>query len=200
MRDHLRRRPRLEELESMTLLSGVSAVMPAAAAAVTPITPMSHELNLTGSVHGNYHTREIPDAGKTYTFFGHGSVSPLGRTSMSGNVQLPGLIISPVIPGTTPPVMAPNAHGQVFLSDARGSLTLTLTAPSSDNSSTLPPFFKYTITNASGRFRGDTGSGYLVIDVTPKVTPTPTAGATLGQEHGSFTLSFIPPPPSTTTG
>ena len=83
-------------------------------------------------------------------------------------------------------------------------MTLTLLAPSSDNAQSLPPAFSYKITAASGAYMGDIGFGSVKITVTP-VSPTATSGAGAvivsgGQEHGSFTMSFIPATPVPVTG
>jgi hypothetical protein len=177
----------VEGLESVTLLSGISAT-----AAVT-MAAMSREIHLSGQVEGAYHAREIPDAGKFYTFSGHGPLSPLGQVNMTGNVDLPGLLISPI---TGTPPRTPEAFGQVVLSSPGGSLTLTLSAPSSDNASLLPDVFRYTVTSASGKFKGDTGSGTLKIMVTPSPAPANPV-ASLGTEHGTFTLVFVPTPSAT---
>jgi hypothetical protein len=178
----------VEGLESMTLLSG----MPAAVAVAMAVT--THEIHLSGTVTGTYHAREIPDAGKTYDFLGSGQVSPLGHVGMTGHVQLPGLLISPIT-GKTPPT--PEAFGQVVLSKPGGSsLTLTLSAPSSDNATMLPDVFHYTITGASGKFKGDTGSGELKITVTPATSSSATAPS-LATEHGTFKLVFVPTPSAT---
>ena len=176
-----------------------------------------HPIQLTGTAKGDYSARTIPDAGKFYTFSkGQGMISPLnppGSTDVLGNVALPGLLIRPLpttgAPTTTAPTPIPIlpvvfATGQLFLSTPKGSLTLTLSAPSSDNAQSLPLAFSYRITAASGAYRGDTGSGSVKIMVTP-VTPTATPGAsavilTGGLEHGSFTMTFIAPTPVPVTG
>jgi hypothetical protein len=160
-------------------------------------------LRLSGEATGRYHATTIPDAGKMYTFHGRGEIAPLGYTDVTGNVQLPGLIITSVTnPGATPPTV--EAHGQLFLSDARGTATLTLDAPSHDNADKLPPYFTYRITNASGAFRGDDGTGVVVIVADPDPTATttsPTSTTPSGlTETGSFTMVFIGNPPPPTTG
>jgi hypothetical protein len=222
MSDRWRSRPQVESLESMTLLSGVAGTLHAQSAmTVVPITPVAtHLIHLTGTAKGSYHARSIPDAGKTYTFSGAGQISPLlGQTNVTGTVQLPGLIITPVPTPTaasntktSPPIIPPLvlASGELTLSSPpigakpgaggppAGTLKLKLSGLSHDNANTLPPFFFYTITDATGVYKGDTGSGAVVITVNP-VKPTPTANAISGlQEQGSFTmnfLKFLPPTP-----
>jgi len=215
--------PEVEALEVMALLSGVAGlhVHPHVHERVVVTVPpvATHQIQLSGTAKGDYSARTIPDAGKFYTFTnGKGTISPLnppgssGTTDVLGNVALPGLLIMPLptagAPTTTPtpipilPVVF--ATGQLFLSTPRGSLTLTLSAPSSDNAQSLPPAFSYKITAASGDYKGDTGFGSVVITVKP-VSPTATPGASTvilpgGQEHGSFTMSFVPLTPMPVTG
>ena len=80
MRQQLRRRPQLESLESMALLSGMMAAPVAALVATT--TPMTgHEVDINGTAHGKYHEHQSkPDTGKTYTFNGSGPPHVRART------------------------------------------------------------------------------------------------------------------------
>jgi hypothetical protein len=215
--------PEVESLEVKSLLSGVSGShvhihVHETVVATVPLAA-THQIQLSGTAKGDYSARTIPDAGKFYTFTnGTGTISPLnppgskGTTDVLGNVALPGLLIMPV-PTTGSPTTTPSptpllpvvfATGQLFLSTPRGSLTLTLSAPSSDNAQSLPPAFSYKITAASGDYKGDTGFGSVVITVKP-VNPTAMAGSSAvilpgGQEHGTFTMSFVPLTPVPVTG
>jgi hypothetical protein len=135
-------------------------------------------------------------AGKRYTFFGQGNVTPLHQSELTGHVRLPGLVISPGS-GTAPTASTASAHGQLFLSDPGGTLTLTLIAPSHPDSEALPAVFSYKVTNASGRFRGDGGTGQVVI-VTDPSGPGSNAGS--ATQHGTFTVVFIPDVTTSTNG
>jgi hypothetical protein len=166
-----------------------------------PVTTRS--IALSGTATGSYKARTIPDAGKFYTFTrGSGTIKPLGTANVTGNVALPGLLIMPIVPVVGPPTSSPSsvqATGQLTLLTPpetapvqQGTLVLSLSAPSSDNATTLPPSFSYTITKATGIFRGDTGSGSAVITVKP-VNPTTSPGPIIrpgGQEQGTFTVTF----------
>jgi hypothetical protein len=171
--------PTLESLESIVALSGLSTS--AAAAVVT--TTAAKTLMLSGNISGVYHARSIPDAGKTYTFtHGQGKVSTLGHAQMTGNVQLPGLLNAPG--GANSSV---NAIGTLIIANRKGSLILQLSAPSTDNASSLPHSFAFTITGATGAYHGDTGTGWVIIQVKhPSSTVSPG-----GREHGTFHLDLL---------
>jgi hypothetical protein len=178
--------PRLESLESIVALSGMSSGAAAAVAAKT--------LMLTGDVSGHYHAREIPDAGKFLTFtHGKGHLSPIGHVSLTGNISFP-MLVSP--PGATP---NPNdATGTFVIANGKGSLTLHLTGPPAADANLHPLVFSYTITGATGKYRGDTGKGYIALQTTPAPTPTPVS-APGGMEHGHFQMEFLtvaPPTPA----
>jgi hypothetical protein len=196
----------------MTLLSGVAAGLHLHAAAVVSVPPnmpvVTHQIQLFGVAKGDYYARTIPDAGKFYTFTnGKGQISPIGEADVQGYVALPGLLImpTPVSGGGTPPTTPPipvvvKATGQLFLSTPRGTLTLSLSAPSHDNATTLPPFFTFKITAASGLYKGDTGTGAVFITVDPASPPPPSSGTVIigGLEHGTFNMVFAPLPPTAT--
>jgi hypothetical protein len=203
---HAKSAPRLavEALEGKALLSGLAMQSPALPPIIVwpnipaPLPTAGHTVHLAGAGSGNYHAREIPDAGKFYTFGGFGRVAPLGRVRIQGTVDLPGLLIMPVVPlpGAFhhPAQIVPsvNATGQLTLSTMHGSMTLSLTAPSHDNAESLPSEFSYSIIKTTGKFRGDTGSGTLTIVVTPAPLPMQ-AGSRIqigGMEQGSFHLVF----------
>ena len=180
-------RPRVESLESLTLLSGLAASMHAVAALATapnPTTP--RDLALNGTVHGTYTSHSLPDVGTTYDLTGHGHVSHLGRTSLTGNLHSVGFIVMLPVSATTPDA---HATGQVFLSDSRGTVTLTLTGPPQEAFANLPDRFTYKVTNGSGAFRNvsDTGTIVLVRDPSHgKASPT-----VVDHDHGHFTLVII---------
>jgi len=69
-----KRRPEVERLESMTLLSGMAAAAHSAA--------IPNPLHLTGSVHGTYQLEGTGSTSKA-----SGSISPLGHITDSGSVS-----------------------------------------------------------------------------------------------------------------
>jgi hypothetical protein len=187
-----RRQPRLEILESKTLLSSVHdaiAVVPARAW-IDARRAVTSEIDLSGTIKGSYTGKTLADGGKNYQFFGSGNVSPLNKADLTGHVRIPGLAPTPVSGGTSNQPIIFVAKGQMFLADTGGTVTVTATAPANNNLK-LPDTLSYKITNASGRYKGDGGSGELVVvlDAT-RTTTNPKTG--LPVEHGTFTAVFVP--------
>lgn len=176
MRTHLRRRPQVESLESISLLSAAAVPGAAAIVAAQAGTTTSQEIHLTGIAKGTYHAHVAnPDTGTTFTFFGRPSlIRPLGISILTGNIQSPGFIAHG------------QSHGLLVIANPSGSLTLRVTGPPQNGSTPVPDVFTYKITNSSGRFRGDTGSGYIVLTL----TPNPTANIAL-VETGRFSMTFL---------
>ncbi len=177
MRNSQRTRPQLEVLESMTLLSALAPALvhpggPALIAATTPVTTTTVSLN--GPVKGDYHlsSKITPDAGLDYVFSGKGSVGPLGHVHATGNVHGVGNIVTG------------HAHGLIVLSTPVGSLTLHLTGPVQKGFGNLPDHFTFKITNSSGKYLGDAGTGTVVFVRDP-------AGTSATPEHGTFTMVFV---------
>src|SRR5947209_7150962 len=79
MRKKTHRRPEVERLESMTLLSGMAGMAHQAAAPVT----FPHPLSLTGTVSGTLKTK---GAGSS-SVKASGALSPLGQVKLSGGVS-----------------------------------------------------------------------------------------------------------------
>ncbi len=177
MRLSKRTRPQLEVLESMTLLSALAPALvhpggPVLVAATTPVTTTTVSLN--GTVKGDYHvtSKITPDEGLDYVFSGKGSVGPLGHVHVTGNVHSLGNIVNG------------QAHGLIVLSTPDGSLTLHLTGPEQKGFANLPDHFTFKITNSSGKYLGDIGTGTVVFVRDP-------AGTSATPEHGTFTMVFV---------
>jgi len=170
-------RPQLEVLESMALLSALSPVFvhpggPVLIAATAPTTPTTVSLN--GTLKGNYHVsgKVNADKGFDYIFSGNGHIGALGHVHVTGNVHSLGNIATG------------HATGLIVLSTPRGSLTLHLTGPEQKGFAKLPDHFAFKITNSSGKYLGDTGTGTVVFVRDP-------AGTSASQEHGTFTMVFV---------
>jgi len=176
MRISRRTRPQLEVLESMTLLSALSPVLvhlggPILAAATAPGTTTLVSLN--GTLTGDYHVagKANPDKGLDYVFSGNGSVGPLGHTDVTGHLHSLGNV-------------AGQAKGLIVLSTPNGSLTLHLTGKEQNAFAPLPDRFTFKITNSSGKYLGDQGTGTIVFVRDP-------AGTSASPEHGTFTMVFV---------
>jgi len=177
MRNSRRTRPQLETLESMALLSALAPVLthpggPTLTAATAPVTPTPVSLN--GTLKGNYHVagKVNPDTGLDYVFSGNGSIAALGHVHVTGNVHTLGNIATG------------HADGLLVLSTPKGSLTLHLTGPERKGFAKLPDHFKFKITNGSGKYLHDAGTGTVVVVLDP-------AGTSATPQHGTFTMVFV---------
>jgi hypothetical protein len=77
-----------------------------------------------------------------------------------------------------------HANGLIVLSTPKGSLTLHLTGPEQKGFANLPDHFTFKITNSSGKYLGDAGTGTVVFVRDP-------AGTSATPEHGTFTMVFV---------
>lgn len=182
MRPSLRRRPQLEALEAMTMLSAAAAVAPVPVAAES-MPPASHHIQLSGGIQGTYVVRMVnPDVGKTYYFSGTpGQLSPLGRSKLIGGIQAPGFIANG------------HSRGALLITNSQGSLTLGVIGPAHPGGPPFPNVFNYTIIRGTGLYQGDTGTGYIALGLTP--SPSASAKPTTVQTgHFSMTFLTIPPP------
>ena len=169
MRISRRTHPQLEVLESMTLLSALSPALvnpggPILAAATTQGT--TTQVSLNGTLTGEYHGagKVNPDKGLHYAFSGKGSIGALGHV----NVDVTGHLHS----------LGNVAKGLIVLSTPNGSLTLHLTGPEQKGFAKLPDHFTFKITNSSGKYLGDQGTGTVVFVRDP-------AGTSTSPEHGT---------------
>lgn len=159
-------RPAIESLESLALLSGASAAFhlhahsrPHAnsfAEVQSPITPAP----LSGTMNGVFvgHTSDA-QTGASYHFVGGGRVDPIGRSFVSGNVQVSSLATTG---GQTSAAVNLNGNDTLYLRARGGRLTLHLAAPTpvtttSSTSSSAHLTFSYTVTAATGAFQAEQG-------------------------------------------
>ncbi len=177
MRISRRTRPQLEVLESMTLLSVLAPALahpggPILAAATAPGTTTTVSLN--GTLTGDYHVagNVNPDKGLDYVFSGSGSIGALGHVDVTGNLHSLGNVTTG------------QAKGLIVLSTPEGSLTLHLTGPEQKGLAKLPDHFTFKITNSSGKYLGDQGTGTVVFVRDP-------AGTSASPEHGTFTMVLV---------
>ena len=172
MRSSSKFHPHVEDLESLTLLSG----LPTLAAAVTELQPLAtssrpKRITLGGKVKGIYENISTisADQGLTFAFDGQGTVKPLGSVRLGGTLKEVGFIASG------------HAGGSLTLTTSQGSVTLTLQGPKQNGFASLPAHFSFKITAATGSYSRDVGHGTAVLTLKP---------ASAGADDGTFRLVF----------
>lgn len=184
MRTHPRNRtPRVEPLESLTLLSGLptpAAAHPLPAQAAEVQATAAPTVALDATARGDYTTsRGVADAGLTYNVFAVGRANGLGAVAVTGKLVTVGFI------------REGHATGTHTVRTARGNLTVDVTGPTQQGFSDLPTQFTFTVKGGTGRFRNATGTGTL--NVTARPDPL-NANAPNVHAHGLLTLTFRPGP------
>ncbi len=184
MRDTRRsRRPQVETLETMTLLSGVTAmVMPQAPApaAMTRNLPIPEIVGLNGQASGSYtSSRKISDAGAAYKLEKvSGMFDGYGKGVVTGTLHTPGFIRNSRSVGTLK-VALPG-----------GAVFVALSSGSQKSFAGLPSQVSYVITRGTGRFHDAAGdpTGRGVIDVSSRAS----SGLMIFSGHGKISLNFRP--------
>jgi hypothetical protein len=138
---------------------------------VAAVATSAHPLHGTGT--GVYHSPQVTaDAGTSFTLKGRVHLGALGSFKVTGSVQGVGMIASG------------RATGQLVLSNAHGTITLTLHGPVQPAFSQVPPELVYVVSGGTGEFAHLSVYGVVGIHL----TPAPTA---LGQPPtGAVTLTF----------
>ena len=177
MREAKRYQPQIEDLESLTLLSGGFAGMHGPAASIATLAIAERRqvdafLHLNGTLAGTYQVVSgMSDVGHIYTLAGDGFINPLGQAHGTGDFNQLGF------------VARGRAHGQIALTTSRGSLTLTFKGPLQKGFAPLPYVFLFKITSGSGAYPRDRGHGIAIL-----LTGLPSPNA----DHHGFTLALIP--------
>jgi hypothetical protein len=149
MRKRMRRRPEVEGLEAMTLLSGGMAAMAHQAvevAAKKPVFP--NPIHLVGTLNGT-----LTQSAKGNSIKVSGKITPVGKVSFTGP-QPPTLLT-----GGVSNLVVPGKLGKVFVS-------LNLTPSGTSLSGT------YTIVGGTKALAGETGSGNVTVALTSVGSPT----------------------------
>ncbi len=124
--------------------------------------------DLVGTGTGTYTVDEvhalIADAGIKYNLQGTATLAQIGETTFTGSATSLGF--------------APkgNATGQLILTNAKGSLSLTLKGPEQPGGAALPKKFEYTVTSATGDFSTLMPKGQFILILKPDGTITCTFG------------------------
>jgi hypothetical protein len=172
-------RPRLETLESVTLLSGLAAppaIVSALAAAST-----TRELALHGQFKGVYGANaRIPDAGTSYALSGSGKAGRLGHMAIHVDLQSTGFIARG------------NSTGTLTLSGPKGTLKLQLVGPTQSGFARLPATYSYSVSGGTGRFAHVKDQGTITLSLVPFTVPTSATLATpaIFVEAGNFKLTI----------
>lgn len=131
-----------------------TATIPSAAGNRVLVHRPSHRLRLHGSLTGSYSTPSVTaDVGREYDFTGSGAVVPLGAANIAAKVTSPGFIL------------AGFATGQVTLTGAHGSVTLSVKGPKEPGFGPLPTRLAFIITGGTGNYAGAKGAGHVRIQV-----------------------------------
>lgn len=166
MRDRWRRRPQLETLESMTLLSSASAMAHSAAHRVVaptispaPKLPSPGLALLNGTAHGTFFAHgPSPTSGTIYSLFASGKVAPVGSTLLVGGFQTRGVIASD------------RSSGTIVFEAPQGNLFLRLFAtpgPTASAPTASQYHFTYQGATGSGAYKNVSGSGTVEITLQP---------------------------------
>jgi hypothetical protein len=148
-RHDLSRRPEVEPLESMQLLSGIAAAVPLPAALVaTSRSPIV----LTGATSGTYHLQ-----GETSHFTGTGTVSPLGHCSLKGSI--------------TRDAATDTAAGSLTITTPKGKVHVAVTYIGLVGAS-FDEEYSYDIEGGTNHWAGATGRGDAIITAFPSASVT----------------------------
>jgi hypothetical protein len=175
------RRPGVEPLEGLTLLSPIAPGPPrppSASSVVAATARPSSQVALNLKFRGVYQViLENPDVGKDYVFQAGrvGSTRGLGTIGVAGTIHTPGLVVQG------------HASGQLVAHTLRGDINLQLIGPTTSGFSSLPARLSFRITGGTGKFANASGSG--IVDVTLRPARIPSTAPPV-VETGSVTLAF----------
>jgi hypothetical protein len=149
---------------AVVLAIGLAGAAPAAAAGA-----------LRGTIQGTFTQPWTVDGSLHVSLKGAGAVNPLGKVTASGAIT----VGMPIGGGAGPSAVS------ITLANARGTVTLTLTAVGPN----FPATFQYVVSNATGAFagvRGKTGTANYQVTSSRIIF-----GGPLPVNTGTFTLSLF---------
>jgi len=141
MRKAKHRRPEVESLESLTLLSGI-------AAARAPVVPLPSSVHLVGTVHGSFTPKGVGGGSITNA---SGTLSPLGKVSFAATVSRGTLTGSP---------------GNLTITNAKGKLVINLNL--TPNGQGLSGAYMINGATSTKVYAGDMGSGAIAVTLAGK--------------------------------
>jgi hypothetical protein len=115
-------------------------------------------------------TMALPDTGTSYNLQGFGRFGTVGLASVSGDIHGVGFILHG------------HATGMLTFTNAKGSVTVSLTGPEQASFSPLPQQFQYQVTSGTGAYQNLHDQGTLHLQL---VGSTATPGS---PGHGVFTI------------
>lgn len=154
-------------------------IVPLPAAAPPPPTsaPLPSRQTLAGTVLGDYiSTLSVGGVASGFHFNGSGTLRGIGLVDMYVHLYSIGFHTT----GT--------AHGDMTLSNAKGSVKLALTGPTQTWLAPLPDRFSYRVVKGTGAYAAFRDSGTLKLSSSPAANPV--IGGIRYFEAGSFTLVF----------
>jgi hypothetical protein len=184
----------VDELERLTLLSGLVPTTAAVGLMATDASSHFTRVHLGGTLTGAFASYLTIDTGTAYRFTGSGSISHLGQVTATGGLGH-GLVFQQqkengrVVIGIQSSL---KENGQFVLTGPGGMLSISLTA-AVPKGGTLPTDYAYKITGSTGSYAKlfDHGTAHLTLHETPIVFPPGqfNPGA-IPAPSGTFTLTF----------
>ncbi len=148
----------LEHLEDRALFCAIAptdtaptTTAPAVRAAPLVTATVKNPFPAAFNVAGKFtHPFGNPDAGSQYIFTGSGKTAALGKFTLTGHLQTPGLIANG------------KASGRLILTTSKGVITLSLHGPP-QNPGSLPPTVSYYLVKGTGPYAGNVAKGTIGI-------------------------------------
>jgi hypothetical protein len=196
-------RPRLEPLESKTVLSaGVGAGAVAAllntSAAARLARAAEQTLSLTGSADGHFtSTLSHHSSGTEYQVSASGTLTPIGAAVVNGSFHAPGSNggkdfgnLTIVGEGGT---LRLKLTPEKYLFSARAGNSVNPGGPMIPVGSPIVDIYTYTITRGTGQYAHDHGTGTVEITIKPASTGTDSSSTTAPADHGAgqTTITFV---------
>ena len=159
--------PQVESMESRALLTSIPLV-PVTIPAVDRIVAEGM-VKFSGTFRGAYTDHEnTTKTGKEFDISGTGSLTNFGDASVAGIFRDPG------DNGTN------HSDGTIYVAGDKGTLAIHLVGPAETNNS-LSDHYTFTVTGATGKYKGDTDTGIASLVLIPANTKT-------GPPHNEMTL------------
>ena len=152
--------PDVEELETRAVPSTVPFLATGASGMLGAHANGNAAAALTGLLTGSYTPAPgIPDAGLRFTLQGGGTVSGMGKVTLTGSLHGVGYTV------------AGHAGGELVLTNAHGSLTLRLEGTLQPGFAPLPTHFYFNVVKGTGSYAHELASGTVEFHYAPAPVP-----------------------------